>query len=87
MDTSTLISSHCDIAGNEMADSLAKKALKKQTIDINITPDVMEKRCHSNTLYNQIWQVRWHLAEHGRHLYSIIPQVNKKRDYCDFSLL
>ena len=77
------IPSHCDIAGNEVADLLAKKALKNSIIDICIAPDASEKRCERIKLHDQIWQMRWDRSNHGRFLYNSIRDVTKKRTFMD----
>ena len=50
------IPSHCNIYGNEVADSLAKTALKRDYIDIHVKKSYSEVRAIIGRYYNVIWQ-------------------------------
>jgi len=53
------IPSHIDIKGNEIADELAKNALNKDTIDLNILPGEKEIISKITKKANEVWQTQW----------------------------
>ena len=76
------IPAHCDIQGNEIADILAKRALKRSIIDIKIKTNKSEAVCERIKFYNLQWQHEWDHSIHGRFLYDSLPFVNKKKTKC-----
>lgn len=71
------VPSHCDISGNDEADSLAKKgAMEGTTFERVITYDEFFKIARQETLVS--WQTRWNEDELGRWLHSIIPKVSTR---------
>ena len=69
------IPSHCDIYGNEMVDSLAKAALKREYVDIFVKKSYSEIRAMIGRYYNAIWQSQWDASDRGRHLYIVKKNV------------
>ncbi len=66
------------ITGNEMADRLAKRALTKDNVEVQVNVSKAEVKCIIWEKINKRWQERWEREEKGRHLYQI--QRNDKED-------
>jgi ribonuclease HI len=68
---------HANIAGNEIADQLAKEAAK-ESMSLNeqynvITMSDVKQAVKTSTKMK--WQNRWTISESGRQLYDLIPMV------------
>ena len=75
--TLSWIPGHANIAGNEIADQLAKKAAK-ESLSLNeqynvITMSDVKQVVKTSTKIK--WQNRWTISESGRQLYDLIPMV------------
>lgn len=80
------VKAHTGNIKNELADSLAKNALQRETIDIN-TP--LSKRQITSQLLTEIlrdWQNQWDNTSVGRPVYRFFPTVSLKRLQGDFYL-
>lgn len=72
------VPAHIGIVGNEIADKLAKEALRKDLIDIKIHLGRNEVRSIINREIIRIWQQRWESSSTGRWYYSIVKSVGIK---------
>jgi hypothetical protein len=75
--TLSWIPGHANIAGNEIADQLAKEAAK-ESMSLNeqynvITMSDVKQALKTSTKIK--WQNRWTISESGRQLYDLIPMV------------
>ena len=76
------VPAHVGVKGNEEADEEAKKAVKEETVQINLqygAPQYMEK---INRALKERWQKSWEKERKGRAYFSI--QVNVNKDRCTF---
>lgn len=73
------VPAHVGIRGNEMADKLAKRALLKDTVELQISLSKTEVKSIVWEKINQMWQVRWDREERGRQLYRIQNSVKGNR--------
>ena len=69
------IPAHCGIHGNEMADTLAKKALNRKYIQLPIARNNQELKSIIKKDNFDIWQRQWSHSLHGRPLHYIQPYV------------
>lgn len=69
------IPAHKGIKGNEVADELAKKALKGNIIDVRVPLGKGEIKSVVRDIYKKEWQEIWDKGLKGRHLYRIKKQV------------
>ncbi len=69
------VPAHVGVKGNEQVDELAKRALKKGNIEMQIKISKAEVKSIIWEKTNQIWQERWDREEKGRHLYQIQKSV------------
>ena len=67
--------------GNEKANKMAKKALEKKKIEINISISKAEVKSLIWEKVNKMWQDKWDSEEKGRYLYNIQKSVNVKIVY------
>ncbi len=73
------VPSHMGVDGNEVADHLAKLALKQAQIDIKVS---MSKTEVKGLIANEIrkkWQKEWDSGKKGTHLYHIQEKVARER--------
>ena len=70
------IPSHCGINGNEMADNLAKLALKKSGVDVTVKPNRSETFSLLKHNYTNKWQERWQSSNQGRFLFQFMTAVS-----------
>ncbi len=73
------VPAHVGVKGNEQVDELAKRALKKGNIEMQIKISKAEVKSFIWEKTNQIWQERWDREEKGRHLYQIQKSVKITR--------
>ncbi len=73
------VPAHVGITGNEMADRLAKRALTKENVEVQVTVSKAEVKCIIWGEINKTWQYRWDREEKGRHLYQIQRKVKEDR--------
>lgn len=73
------VPAHVGIRGNEMADKLAKRALLKDTVELQISLSKTEVKSIVWEKINKMWQVRWDREERGRQLYRIQNSVKGNR--------
>lgn len=57
--------------GNEMADRLAKRALTKKNVEMQVNLSKAEVKCIIWEKINKRWQERWYREEKGSHLYQM----------------
>ncbi len=72
------VPAHVGIAGNEMTYRLAKRALTKENVEVQVNVSKAEVKCIIWEKINKRWQERWDRKEKGRHLYQI--QRNAEED-------
>ena len=65
------VPAHVGVEGNEQADELAKRALTKEKVDMNIKFSRAEAKGVVWERVNQRWQARWDGEERGRHFYQV----------------
>jgi hypothetical protein len=73
------------IRGNELADRLAKEALKHPSIDTVLPPDKTELFDAIDHYVLQKWQATWTSSTLARHNKIIQPLVNTKVKFTDLS--
>ena len=73
------VPAHVGIRGNERADELAKNALKKGSIVMQVDISKSEAKCTIWEKVNHMWQERWDREEKGRHLHNIQKSVRVDR--------
>ncbi|GBN33787.1 Putative protein in type-1 retrotransposable element R1DM [Araneus ventricosus] len=78
------VKAHVGISGNEIADSLAKEATRRETIDINIKFSKRWLKNHFQRVIKERWQQRWEFSLKARYTYGLMPQVSTKRCFGDF---
>ncbi len=61
--------------GNEKVDKVAKKALKKEKVEMQIRISKAEVKCIIWEKVNHEWQEMWDNEGKGRHLYQIQKSV------------
>ena len=79
--TLSWIPGHANIAGNEIADQLAKEAAK-ESMSLNeqynvITMSDVKQAVKTSTKIK--WQNRWAISKSGRQLYDLIPMVGNAK--------
>ncbi|GBN73940.1 hypothetical protein AVEN_22501-1 [Araneus ventricosus] len=72
------VKAHVGISGNERADSLAKSATERATIDFKclLSKATLGRLIRSELL--STWQVRWGRSKNGRHTFKYFPKVGLK---------
>jgi ribonuclease HI len=70
------VPAHCNIAGNERADSIAKRAANKVLIDVDLNPSINEVKREEKLGLLGIWQQDWDKARDEIVLKQIKPNVN-----------
>ncbi len=73
------VPAHVGVRGNERADELAKRALKKGSVEMQLSVSKAEVKCVIWGKANQLWQERWDREEKGRHLYQVQRSVRGVR--------
>ena len=58
---------------------MAKRALKKDSVEMKLSISKAEVKCISWGKANQLWQERWDREEKGRHLYQVQRSVRGVR--------
>ncbi len=77
------VPAHIGIVGNETADKLAKKALKKNLVDIKVPLGRNEIKSVINRKIIRIWQQRWENSSKGRWNYNIVKSGGKKNSFME----
>ena len=75
------VPSHVGIYGNEVVDSLARSALGKANIDLEIVPKVTLLYKYITQHISEIWQSSWDTCLKGRFYYRLIQKVDNKVKY------
>jgi len=73
------VSAHIGVSGNERADKLVKRALKKGDTEMRISISKAEAKSINWENFNQMWQNRWDREKKGRHLYVVQRSVKATR--------
>ena len=73
------VPAHLGIEGNEQADELAKRALRKDRVDMNVRISKAEAKGIVWEMANLKWQERWDREEKGRHFYQAQHNVKERR--------
>ncbi len=71
------VPAHVGIKGNEEVDKLAKQALQRETIEIQVLLSKSEIKVLIWNKVSKEWQVKWNNGEKGRLLFSLINKVNQ----------
>lgn len=72
------VPSHIGIPGNEIADGLAKEAIKQPEIQIDIPPELADlKRVIRREVMTE-WQARWNSAPESRHYWSLETKISNR---------
>ncbi len=71
------VPAHVGIKGNEEVDKLAKQALQRETIEIQVPLSKSEIKVLIWNKVSKEWQVKWNNGEKGRFLFSLINKVNQ----------
>ncbi len=71
------MSQHIGIKGNEEVDTLAKQALQRETIEIQVPLSKSEIKVLIWNKMNKAWQVKWNNGGKGILLCSLINKVNQ----------
>ena len=72
------IPGHSGIGGNDVADQLAKEALTRPTVDVQLEPEAREHYDAVDRYVLQRWQESWDQSTTGAHARSITPQVSMR---------
>lgn len=73
------VPAHAEVHGNEVVDSLAKKALKLSLGNLGVPLSRNEVKTIIKTKVNKLWQKQWHTNTKGRFLHKIQQLVPSKR--------
>jgi ribonuclease HI len=73
------VPAHVGVEGNEEVDQLAKRSLKRNVIDINVSLSKTEVKAIIKSALNKMWQQKWDKESKGRHLYNIQNKVGVER--------
>lgn len=73
------VPAHVGVGGNEKADKLAKEALKKGQVEMQICTSKSELKSIIKEKMVQMWQKRWDTESKGRHLYQVQRSVKGPR--------
>ena len=74
------VPAHVGVEGNEMADKVAKRSLRKE-VDIDLAIGAYECRSIIKRKITSEWQKQWEREKKGRHYFSIQGSVNKGPQY------
>ncbi len=74
------VPAHIGMVGNETAHKLAKKALKKNLVDVKVPLGRNEIKSVINRKIIRIWQQRWENSSKGRWYYNV-KSVGKKEQF------
>ena len=75
------VPAHIGIKGNEKADEMAKEALEKEIVEMNVSISKAEVKSVIWERVNKMWQDKWDREQKGRYLYNIQKSVKVKRVY------
>ncbi len=76
------VPAHIGVKGNEKVDKVAKKALKKEKVEMQIRISKAEVKCIIWEKVNHEWQEMWDNEGKGRHLYQIQKSVKVNKVGC-----
>ncbi len=77
------VPAHIGIVGNETADKIAKKTLKKNSVDVKVPLGRNEIKSVINRKIIRIWQQRWENSSKGRWYYNIVKSVGEKYSFME----
>lgn len=72
------VTAHIGVAGNELADSLAKEATSRPEINHSLPVPPSHIRRSLKLKLMSTWQDHWNNSPKGRHTYSLIPKVSRE---------
>ena len=73
------VPAHVGVMGNEKADKMAKKALEKLEVEMNVSFSKAEVKSMIWDKVKIMWQEKWDNEVKGRHLYNIQESIRVKR--------
>ena len=73
------VPAHVGVLGNEKADKMAKKALEKLEVEMNVSFSKAEFKSMVWDKVKIMWQGKWDNEVKGRHLYNIQKSIRVKR--------
>ena len=73
------VPAHVGVKGNESADKMAKKAIKKLAVEMNVKISKSEVKSMIWERVNVLWQEKWNNEVKGRHLYCIQNSIGTKK--------
>ncbi|CAJ1057143.1 RNA-directed DNA polymerase from mobile element jockey [Xyrichtys novacula] len=73
------VPAHIGVEGNEKADVMAKEALGKESVELNVRLSKAEVKSMIWEKLIQMWQKKWEGEKRGRHLYKIQESVKVRR--------
>ena len=71
------VPAHVGIEGNELADGAAKRALRREEVDVKVRLGSTECRSIMKKNIMAMWQEEWDRRKKGRHYYSFQNTVTK----------
>lgn len=73
------VPAHVGVTGNEKADELAKKALEKGKVEMNVSISKAEVKCIIWEKVNQMWQDQWDGEVKGRSFHNLQKSIKVNR--------
>ena len=73
------VPAHVGIEGNELADGAAKRALRREKVDVKVRLGLTECRSIIKRNIMAVWQEEWDREKKGRHYYSLQKSVTRSQ--------
>ena len=73
------VPAHVGIEGNELADGAAKRALRREDVDVKVRLGLTECRSIIKKNIMAVWQGEWDREKKGRHYYSLQNRVTRSQ--------